>query len=138
MVLIHASRDIPASLEIVWDIIADIDKEPEFWHGTKSIKNIRKTGNIVEREVVIALRNSVCREIVELYAKNSVKVEIVEGPIKGKKTIALRTIENNTTRIEVDWDIKVDGLFRVFTGMIKKHILKGTEEALERISEKVT
>ena len=72
-----------------------------------------------------------------MYAKNSVKVEIVEGPIKGKKTIALRTIENNTTRIEVDWDIKVDGLFRVFTGMIK-HILKGTEEALERISEKVT
>jgi hypothetical protein len=26
----------------------------------------------------------------------------------------------------------------IFTGMIKKHILKGTEEALERISEKVS
>jgi hypothetical protein len=25
-----------------------------------------------------------------------------------------------------------------FTGMIKKHILKGAEEALERISEKVS
>ena len=49
MVLIHASRDIPASLDSVWDVIADIDREPEFWHGTKSIKNISKTGNIIER-----------------------------------------------------------------------------------------
>src|SRR6266516_7730436 len=85
MVLVHASRDIPAPLDSVWDVIADIDREPEFWHGTKSIKNIRKTGNIVEREVVIAFRNSVCREIVELDAKNSVKVEIIEGPIKARK-----------------------------------------------------
>src|SRR5438067_2321279 len=137
MVLINVSRNIPASLDSVWNVVADIDKEPEFWHGTRSIKNISKKGNIVEREVIIAFRNSVCREIVELDAKNSVKVEMIEGPRKGRKTIALKTIENrNITRIDVKWDIKVDGLFRVFTGMIKKHILKGTEEALERISEK--
>ena len=37
----------------VWDVIADFDKDPELWHG-KSIKNISKTGNIVEREVVVA------------------------------------------------------------------------------------
>src|SRR5438094_10591677 len=138
MVLIHASRDLTASLDSVWDVIADIDREPEFWHGTKSIKNISKTGNIVEREVVIAFRNSICREIVELDAKKSIKVKIIEGPIKGKKTIALKTIENDTTSIDVEWDIKINGLFGIFTGMIKKHILKGTEEALERISEKVT
>jgi hypothetical protein len=138
MVLIHVSRDVTASLDSVWDVIADIDREPEFWHGTKSIKNIRKTGNILEREVVLAFGNSICREIVELDAKKSIKVEIIEGPLKGKKTIALKTIENNTTRIDVEWDIKIDGISGIFTGMIKKHIFKGTEEALERISEKVT
>jgi len=52
MCVLHASRDITASLDSVWDVIADIDREPEFWHGTKSIKNISKTGNIIEREVV--------------------------------------------------------------------------------------
>ena len=138
MVLIHASRDITASLDDVWDVIADIDREPEFWHGTKSIRNIDKTGNIVEREVVIAFGNSICRETVELDIKKSIKVEITEGPIKGKKTIALKTTENNITRIDVEWDIKINGIHGIFTGMIKKHILKGTEEALERISEKVT
>ncbi|MDQ6865390.1 MAG: SRPBCC family protein [Thermoproteota archaeon] len=120
MVLIHATRNIPAALDSVWSVIADIDREPEFWHGTKSIKNISKTGNIIEREVVIAFRNSICREIVQLDVKKSIKVEILEGPIKGKKTIALNTIENNITRIDVEWDIKIDGLFGIFTGMIKK------------------
>src|SRR5689334_17112163 len=99
MVVIHASRDIPASLDTVWNVIANIDREPEFWHGTRSIRNISKTGNVVEREVVIAFRNSVCREIVELDAKTSVNVKIIEGPIKGKKIIALKTIEKNLTRI---------------------------------------
>jgi hypothetical protein len=138
MVLIHASRNIPAALDSVWNVIADIDREPEFWHGTKSIKNISKTGNIIEREGVIAFRNSICREIVQLDVKKSIKVEILEGPIKGKKTIALNTIENNITRIDVEWDIKIGGLFGIFTGMIKKHSLKGTEEALERVSKKVS
>ena len=138
MVLIHASRDIPASLDSVWNVIADIDKEPEFWHGTKSIRKINKQGNTVEREVVLAFRNSVCREIVELDPKNSVNIKIMEGPIKGKKAITLTTIENNTTRINVEWDIKVNGIFGIFTEMIKKHILKGTEEALDRISKTVS
>jgi hypothetical protein len=76
------------------------------------------------------------REIAQLDVKKSIKVEILEGPIKGKKTIVLNTIENNITRIDVEWDIKIDGLFGIFTGMIKKHILKGTEEALEEYLRK--
>jgi ribosome-associated toxin RatA of RatAB toxin-antitoxin module len=106
MVLIYASRYIAAPLGSVWDVVADIDREPEFWHGIKSIKNISKTGNIIEREVIIvAFRDFKCREIVELDVKKSIKVEIIEGPIKGKKTISLKSIENNITRIDVEWDV---------------------------------
>ena len=138
MVLIHASKDVAAELDSVWDIVGDIDREPEFWHGTKSIKNISKTGNIVEREVVIAFRSSKCREIVKLDNKKSINIEIIQGPIRGKKTITLETIKNHTTKIDVEWDIKINGFYGIFTGMIKKHILKGPEEALEEISEKVS
>jgi ribosome-associated toxin RatA of RatAB toxin-antitoxin module len=138
LVLIHTSRDVKATLDSVWDVISDIDREPEFWHGTKSIKNINKTGNTIEREVVIAFRNSKCREIVKLDNKKSINIEIIQGPIRGRKTITLSTIKNNTTRIEVEWDIRLKGFYGIFTGMIKKHILKGSEEALERISEKVS
>lgn len=137
MVLIHASRKMAASIDRVWDVISDIDRDPDFWRGTRQIKNISKTGNTVEREVVIAFRNSVCREIVILDPKKSINIEIMEGPIKGKKTIALSNIENNSTRIDVEWNIKINGLFVIFTQIIKKHILCGTQEALERISKKV-
>jgi ribosome-associated toxin RatA of RatAB toxin-antitoxin module len=138
LVLIHTSRDVTATLDSVWNVMSDIDREPEFWHGTKSIKNISKTENTIEREVVIAFRNSKCREIVRLDNKKSINIEIIEGPIRGRKTITLKTIKNHTTRIDVEWDIRLSGFYGIFNGMIKKHILKGTEEALERISEKVS
>jgi hypothetical protein len=43
--------------------VSDIDREPEFWHGSKPIKNIREEGNVVEREVAIVFKNSVCKYI---------------------------------------------------------------------------
>jgi len=137
MVLIHAYRIVAASIDRVWDVISDIDRDPDFWRGTRHIKNISKTENTVEREVVIAFRNSVCQEIVTIDPKKSINIEIIEGPMKGKKTIALSTIENNFTRIDVEWDITINGLFVIFTRIIKRHILNGTQEALERISKKV-
>ena len=120
MVLIHTSRDVTARLDSIWNVISDIDREPEFWHGTKSIKNISKTENTVEREVVIAFR-----EIIRLDNKKSIDIEIIEGPIRGRKTITLKTIKNHTTRIDVEWDIRLSGFYGIFTGMIKKAYLKG-------------
>ena len=36
----------------------------------------------------------------------------------------------------MEWDIRLSGFYGIFTGMIKKHMLKGSEEALERISDR--
>ncbi|HEY7570386.1 MAG TPA: SRPBCC family protein [Nitrososphaeraceae archaeon] len=137
MVLIHASKKMAASIDRVWDVVSDIDRDPNFWRGTRQIKNISKAENRVKRDVVIAFRNSVCKEIVVFDPKKSINIEITEGPIKGKKTIALSNIENNFTRIDVEWNIKINGLFVIFTQIVKKHILSGTQEALERISKEV-
>jgi ribosome-associated toxin RatA of RatAB toxin-antitoxin module len=135
MVDIHSSKDIEASQEKVWDIVSDVDREPEFWHGTKSIKNIKKDGNVIEREVVIAIRNSVCKEVVTLDPKRAVNIKITDGPMKGTKNITINAITDNKTRVDVHWDIKIKGFFRLFTRMIKKHISEGTEDALQRISK---
>ena len=135
MVNIHISKDIEASPEQVWAIISDVDREPEFWHGTRSIKNIKKDGNVIEREVVIAFRNSVCREVVTFDPKKSVNIKITDGPMKGTKNIKINPIAGNKTRVDVQWDIKIKGFFGMFAGMIKKHISEGTVDALERISK---
>ena len=134
MVTVQVAREMLAPLDKVWDIVSDIDNEPLYWRGIKYIKNINKTGNIIQREVVIAFRESKCKETVVLDPKKSVKINITEGPIKGSKTIALKSAGNSKTTVQVLWDIRLSGFARVFTPMIKKHIKQGTEEALERIA----
>jgi ribosome-associated toxin RatA of RatAB toxin-antitoxin module len=138
MTTLTLSKELAVSLDKVWDIVGDIDREPEFWHGTKSIRNISKEGNTIERDVVIAFKNSVCREIVQLDPKKGINTKILSGPIKGTKTLILTSIDSNTTSITVNWNIEPSGFYRLFSGMIRKHIHKGTEEALGRISKKLT
>ena len=89
MVNFHTSKKINVPISDVWEILSDIDREPEFWHGTKSIKNISRFGNIVEREVVIAFKNSVCKETVTIEPMKSVTTDITEGPLKGRKTVVI-------------------------------------------------
>lgn len=137
MVDFHIIKQIEASQDSIWNIISDVDREPEFWHGTKSIKNIRKDGNVIEREAIIAFRNSKCKEVITLYPKNSVKKKITDGAIMGTKNIVLTPIGTNKTRVDVQWNISVNGIFQLFRGLIKKHISDGTEDALHRISDAV-
>lgn len=136
MATINASREISAPLDRVWDIVADVDNEPQYWHGTKTVKNIRRSGNTIEREVTIAFKDSRCRQTVVLNPKKSVEITITEGPLKGTKAVTLSP-SGDKTRIDVVWDIKLAGFLGMFTGMVKKHIAEGTDEALERIAKAV-
>ena len=136
MAVIQTSRDINTKIDILWDIISDVDKDPDYWHGTRSGKNIKKEGNSIERETIISFKESKCKEIVTLYPKYQTTTEIVEGPLVGRKTITLDKIDENNTRRNVKWDIHLNGFLGPFTIIVKKHILKGTEEALNRITHK--
>lgn len=136
MATINASREISAPLDRVWDVVSDVDNEPKYWHGTKTVKNISRNGNTIEREVTIAFRDSKCRQTVVLNPKRSVEVAITEGPFKGTKVVTLSPSDTGT-KVDVAWDIKLAGFLSMFTGMVKKHIAEGTEEALERIAKAV-
>ena len=135
MITINASREISASLDRIWNIIADVDNEPKYWHGTKTVKNISRDNNRIEREVTIAFKDSKCRQTVLLNPNKSVEIIITEGPIKGTKTVMLHPLDNRKTRIDVVWKIKLTGFLSIFSGMVKGHISKGTDEALVRIAE---
>jgi ribosome-associated toxin RatA of RatAB toxin-antitoxin module len=136
MVTINASREVSAPLDKVWDIVADVDNEPQYWHGTKTVRNISKSGNTIEREVTIAFKDSKCRQTVVLNPKKSVDISITDGPLRGTKVVALSS-SGEKTKIDVVWDIKLAGFLGMFTGMVKKHIAEGTDEALARIAKAV-
>jgi hypothetical protein len=62
---------------------------------------------------------------------------ITQGPIRGTKTVLLDPLDNHKTRIDVVWNVKLTGFLGLFTGVVKRHIAEGTEEALVRIAKAV-
>ena len=137
MITVNASREVSAPLERIWDIVADVDNEPTYWRGTKTVKNISKAENKIEREVTIAFKDSKCRQTVLLTPKKSVEIMITQGPIRGTKTVLLDPLDNHKTRIDVVWNVKLTGFLGLFTGVVKRHIAEGTDEALFRIAKAV-
>ena len=57
---IKASVTINTTLDKIWSVISDINNEPEFWKGTKSIRNISQDGNTTKREITIAFKDKKC------------------------------------------------------------------------------
>ena len=135
MAIIDTSIDINASVDTVWDIISDLDSEPKFWKGTKETRIISRDGNVVIREITIAFRDSKCRQKITLEPKEKIHAEFTDGIIKGSKTLSLKPKDCGSS-LEANWDVKMSGLAGMFTGIIKKHIRSGTEQALESIKQK--
>jgi hypothetical protein len=129
---IEVSTKIKSTVDKVWGIISDIDNESKYWKGTKEIHNISKDGNKINREVIIAFRDSKCLQEVTLYPKEKIEAVFTEGIIHGTKTINLKTLEGEIL-LEAIWDVKLSGMMGMFTGMIKKHIKSGTHQALQAI-----
>ena len=135
MAIIDTSIDINAPVDKVWDIISDLDNEPKFWKGTKETRIISRDGNVVIREITIAFRDSKCMQKIIIQPKEKIYAEFTKGIIKGSKTLTLKP-KDGSSLLEANWDVKMSGLAGMFTGMIKKHIRSGTEQALESIKQK--
>ena len=132
MTQIQISTLINATLEKVWDIVSDLDNETKYWKGTKQIRNISSEGNKITREVTIVFRDSKCIQEVTLFPKEKIEAVFTDGIIKGTKIINLKPLEKEVN-LEAVWDIKLSGMMGMFTGMIKKHVKSGTEQALQSI-----
>jgi len=135
MAIIDTSIDINAPIDRVWDIISDLDNEPKFWRGTKETRIISRDGNVETREITIAFRDSKCMQKITIQPKEKIYAEFTKGIIKGSKTLILKP-KDDSSLLEANWDVKMTGKAGMFTGMIKKHIRSGTEQALESIKQK--
>ena len=136
MAEIKTSVIINSTQEKIWDVISDIDNEPKFWKGTKEVKNISSNGNHISREITIAFRDQKCLQEVTIIPKESIKAVFTKGVIVGEKILTLKNM-NNSCELEAVWDVKLSGMMGMFTGMIKKHIKSGTEQALQAIKKEV-
>ena len=136
MAEIKTSIIINSSQEKIWNVISDIDNEPKFWKGTKEVKNISKDGNHISREITIAFRDQKCLQEVTIVPKETIKAVFTKGVIVGEKILTLKNMDKSC-ELEAVWDVKLSGKMGMFTGIIKKHIKSGTEQALQEIKKEV-
>ena len=136
MATIQVEVEIDASIDKVWDVVSDIDNEPKFWKGTKEVKNISKDENTIKREVTIAFRDQKCLQEVRIYPKEKIEAKFTKGIIDGEKIVSLISKDGKTI-LSTYWDIRLTGMMGMFTGMIKKHIKSGTEQAMQSIKEEI-
>lgn len=136
MATIEVKIEINAPVDKVWDVVSDMDNEPKFWKGTKKVNNISKDGNKINREIIIAFRDQKCLQEVTITPKERIEAKFTKGIIAGVKIISLIP-QNEKTILKTNWDIKMTGMMGMFTGIIKKHIKNGTEQAMQSMKNEI-
>jgi hypothetical protein len=125
---IKVTREVPAPIDRVWNIVSDIDNEAKYWSIIKNIKNINKTDTITGGE---ARTHQIVAVDPDQFV---VKMNITEGPITGSRLITLTPENNTTTRIDAVWGIDLSGIPLLGKGFAKDSFQKTTEDALSNIA----
>ena len=122
-------EDEPAA---VWKRLSDVDRIPEFWHGTRSLEVLsREKGNgreVAKVRVRFAFGGSGEAEITSDDASMKLTTDYKSGPFKG---VQLVRIDGKT--IEARWDVNFTGLFKLTSGRTGRHFASGTLHALQRL-----
>ena len=128
------SGEARCGIDAAWDVVSDVDNDPKYYEGLNSIKNVSRSGNVTEREVVVGFLKHSGYQIVTLTPKESVEVKMTRGPMIGTRTTSLKRIDDSKTKIEVEWDVelRVPGFVQ---SMVKRELAKGTKVALDRIAK---
>jgi len=137
MVTIAEAREVDASIDDVWDIICNVDKDPDYWNGLTSIRNIRREGNLIEREVVVGFMGRKGTQRIELAPKESIHLTMIDGPLRGSREIKLVPSGTGHTKIDVSWDIQFSAIPDFAQGFVRSRLEEVTKEALDRIARAV-
>ncbi len=135
MARIEKTVTIAADPEKVWSLASALDREPEIWKGTKAVRTLSSNGNVVEREVTLAFRDRTERERVTLEPPRRIVHELLQGPMKGTKTVQVTPKGDGETVLSAVYDVKLTGFLKLGTGPFTKHAAEGTQHALERIKD---
>ncbi len=140
---INASKIVNASKDKVWEIVSDVDKNPDYWPITIE-NNINKSNNTVEREVTIPAPPFMGNKAHQVITINPEQFTITEnqtqGAVTGVKTISLLQTgsDANKTEINIVWNLDLSKIPGIGQGFAKDGIGNSVGEALDKIANTVT
>ena len=127
------SIEINSSRDRLWDVISDLDNEPMYWRGTRSVKNLSREGDVVQREIYQNFGDHPIQQKVILKPKSEIDIQYVKGITEGAKVLRLDSLGENNQKLTVEWNVRFPGIYSLGTPFIAGHVRKGTKEALQRI-----
>jgi hypothetical protein len=135
MITIDKSCEIPSSVDRVWEIVSDTDKDETYWTALRDIKVLRKEGNTIEREANVGPRAFArkSRQTLVLNPKTSIELTMAGESMAGGRKIVLVPLGKNSTKVDVSWTLEVKDVPGFVQGIIKGQIAKATEEALKKV-----
>ena len=137
---IKAAKAVNASIDQVWNIISNVDKNPDYW-PISIVKNISRSDNTIEREVTVPappLMDNKAHQIISLIPDQFTIIENqTQGAVTGVKTISLLQAENdaNKTEVSIVWNLDLSKIPGIGKGFAKDGISKSVDEALNKISD---
>jgi len=135
-VLIQERVEFDGDPAAIWERLSDIERIPEFWHGTRSLQIIGRESNGQGRETVkarakFAFGGSGDVEITADKATMTLTSNYTSGPFKGVQIVKIAE-----KAIEARWDVNFTGVFRLTSSWTGGHFKSGTLHALERLCAK--
>ena len=136
---INGTKIVNASKDKVWDIISNLDKNPDYW-PISIVKNINKSNNTVVREVTIPappfMDNKAQQSITIIPEQFRIIENQTQGAVTGVKTISLLQAENdaNKTEVSIIWSLDISKIPGIEKGFAKDGISNSVDEALNKIA----
>jgi len=133
-VLIQERVEFEGDPAVVWERLSDVDRIPEFWHGTRSLQIVGRESKGPGKETVkarakFAFGGSGDVEITADKAALTLTSNYTSGPFKGAQVVK---IVGNA--IEAKWDVNFTGVFKLTSSWTGGHFKSGTAHALERLA----
>ena len=138
MIRISKSREVASSVDRVWDVISNLDKERKYWSVIKDIRILRRDGNTIEREATIMrgpMGDVKSLQTLNLNPRTSTILRMTKGPLIGTRKIVLKSLGEKKTRIDVSWEFELEGIPEFAHSFVKNNISSVTESALTQIAE---
>ena len=135
---INATKIVNASKDKVWNIISNVDKNPDYW-PISIVKNINKIDNTVEREVTVPappFMDNKAHQIITIIPEQFTIIENqTQGAVTGVKTISLLQAEDdaNKTEVSIVWNLDMSKIPGLGKGFAKDGISKSVDGALNKI-----
>jgi len=137
MITIEKSCEILSSIDRVWELMSDTDKDEQHWGTIRDIKVLRRDGNTVEREAMVGPRAFAhkSRQTLVLDPRKSIELTMVGEGMAGERKVVLASTGEDSTRVDVTWRLEVKDVPGFVQGIVKGQISKATEDALMRFKK---